>query len=139
MAGESLPNLSKEPIRHGREQQDHPAGVAGIDHGSLDRDCPRRGAADAGTGSTAGTGGGRRGARVLERRGRGVPHHASSGVLVSQKSANVLSKFPNVMTPAVNSELHDIYHAETRAAAQSVIALFAEKYGAKYPATVHCL
>jgi putative transposase len=55
------------------------------------------------------------------------------------KIGNVLNKFPKAMIPSVKSDLHDIHHAETRAAAQSAMALFAEKYGAKYPAAALCL
>jgi len=43
------------------------------------------------------------------------------------------------MIPAVKSDLRDIHHAETRAAAKDAMAVFAEKYGAKYPAAVKCL
>jgi putative transposase len=55
------------------------------------------------------------------------------------KIGNVLNKFPKAMIPAVKSDLRDIHHADTRAAAQSAMALFAEKYGAKYPAAAQCL
>ncbi|WP_132127204.1 IS256 family transposase [Acidomonas methanolica] len=55
------------------------------------------------------------------------------------KIGNVVNKFPKPMIPAVKSDLRDIHHAETRAAAQDAMAVFAEKYGAKYPAAVKCL
>lgn len=43
------------------------------------------------------------------------------------------------MIPNVKSDLRDIHHAETRAAAQDAMALFLKKYGAKYPAAAQCL
>lgn len=55
------------------------------------------------------------------------------------KTANVLNAFPKSMSPAVKSDLHDISHAETRAAAQAAMNIFEEKYAAKYPKAVTCL
>ena len=55
------------------------------------------------------------------------------------KSSNVLNKFPKSMAPAVTSDLQDIHHAETKAAALAAIAVFTEKYGAKYAPAVTCL
>lgn len=55
------------------------------------------------------------------------------------KISNVLNKFPKSMGPAVKSDLHDIHHAETKAAALAAIEVFKEKYGAKYAPAVACL
>lgn len=55
------------------------------------------------------------------------------------KIGNVLNKFPKAMIPTVKSDLQDIHHAETRAAAQKAMALFTDKYGTKYPAATQCL
>lgn len=55
------------------------------------------------------------------------------------KIGNVVNRFPKPMIPAVTSDLRDIHHAETRAAARDAMAVFAEKYAAKYPAAVKCL
>ncbi len=55
------------------------------------------------------------------------------------KTANVLNAFPKSMSPAVKSDLQDISHAETRAAAQAAMNIFEEKYAAKYPKAVTCL
>lgn len=55
------------------------------------------------------------------------------------KIGNVVNKFPKPMIPAVTSDLRDIHHAETRAAARDAMAVFAEKYAIKYPAAVKCL
>ena len=55
------------------------------------------------------------------------------------KTANVLNKFPKSMQPAVKAELREIWQAETRAAAQTAMNTFAEKYGAKYEKAVTCL
>ena len=43
------------------------------------------------------------------------------------------------MAPAVTSDLQDIHHAETKAEALAAIAVFTEKYGAKYAPAVTCL
>lgn len=55
------------------------------------------------------------------------------------KVKNVLNCFPKQMAPAVKSDLDDIQHAETRKEAETALALFSEKYGAKYPKGVACL
>ena len=55
------------------------------------------------------------------------------------KSSNVLNKFPKSMAPAVTSDLQDIHHAETKAAARAAIEVFKEKYGVKYGPAVACL
>ena len=43
------------------------------------------------------------------------------------------------MVPAVTSDLQDIHHAETKAAALAAIKVFTEKYGVKYAPAVACL
>ena len=55
------------------------------------------------------------------------------------KAANVLNKVPKSMAPTVKSDLRDIWQAETRAAAETAMDTFAEKYGAKYAKAVACL
>jgi transposase-like protein len=55
------------------------------------------------------------------------------------KVSNVLNKFPKSMAPTVKSDLRDIWHAETRAAAEAAMGTFAEKYGIKYGNDVACL
>jgi len=55
------------------------------------------------------------------------------------KVSNVLNKFPKSMAPTVQSDLRDIWHAETRAAAEAAMGTFAEKYGTKYGNAVACL
>ena len=55
------------------------------------------------------------------------------------KLSNVLNKFPKSMAPTVQSDLRDIWHAETRAAAEAAMGTFAEKYGTKYGNAVACL
>ena len=55
------------------------------------------------------------------------------------KIANVLNNFPKSMQPAVTADLHEISHAETRAAALAAIETFREKYAAKYERGVACL
>lgn len=55
------------------------------------------------------------------------------------KVANVLNKVPKSMQPGVKADLREIWQAETRAAADSAITTFTEKYGAKYEKAVTCL
>ena len=55
------------------------------------------------------------------------------------KIANVLNKFPNSMQPAVKGDLREIWQADTRAAAEAAMDIFAEKYGTKYDKAVTCL
>jgi putative transposase len=55
------------------------------------------------------------------------------------KISNVLNKFTKSMAPAVKADLHNVHHAETRAAALAAVATFKEKYGVKYAPAVACL
>ena len=55
------------------------------------------------------------------------------------KSSNVLNKFPKSMAPTVTSDLQDMHHAGTKAAALASIKVFEEKYGVKYAPAVACL
>ena len=52
------------------------------------------------------------------------------------KSSNALNKFPKSMAPAVTSDLHDIHHAETKAAA---LERDEEEYVTKYAPAAACL
>jgi transposase-like protein len=55
------------------------------------------------------------------------------------KTANVLNRFPKSMQPAVKTDLREICQAETRAAAETAMDTFAEKYGTKYEKAASCL
>ena len=55
------------------------------------------------------------------------------------KAANVLNKVPRSVQPATKADLREIRDAPDRAAASAALAVFAEKYGAKYPKAVECL
>ena len=55
------------------------------------------------------------------------------------KTANVLDKLPRSIQPAAKADLREIWTAPNRAAAETAIATFAEKYGAKYDKAVTCL
>ena len=58
------------------------------------------------------------------------------------KSSNVLDTFPKSIAPAVPSDLQDIHHAGTKAAALAAlaaIAVFTETYRARYAPAVTCL
>jgi transposase-like protein len=53
--------------------------------------------------------------------------------------ANVLDKLPKTLQPRAKQALHEIMYAETRAAATTGIAAFAETYRDKYPKAVASL
>jgi len=55
------------------------------------------------------------------------------------KTANVLDKMPKSVQPAAKTDLREIWTAPDRATAETAIATFAEKYGAKYEKAVTCL
>ena len=55
------------------------------------------------------------------------------------KTANVLDKLPKSMQPAAKSDLREIWKAPDRATAETAIATFTDKYGAKYAKAVTCL
>jgi putative transposase len=55
------------------------------------------------------------------------------------KTANVLNKLPKSVQPAAKAGLREIWTAPDRAAAETAVATFAEKYGAKYEKAVTCL
>jgi transposase-like protein len=55
------------------------------------------------------------------------------------KSANVLDKLPKSVQPAAKQDLREIWQAPDRATAETAIATFAEKYGAKYEKAITCL
>ena len=55
------------------------------------------------------------------------------------KAANVLNKVPRSVQPGMKAALREVRDAPDRAAAHAALAVFAEKYGAKYPKAVECL
>ena len=55
------------------------------------------------------------------------------------KTANVLNKVPKSVQAAMKDDLREVHGAPTRAAAETAITIFAEKYGAKYPRAIACL
>lgn len=55
------------------------------------------------------------------------------------KTANVLDKLPKKVQPRAKTLLHDIYMAETKAAAKTAFKHFCESYEAKYPRATACL
>jgi len=55
------------------------------------------------------------------------------------KTANVLNKLPKSVQPKAKSDLHEIWQAETRQAANQAFDHFLEKYQAKYDAACDCL
>jgi len=55
------------------------------------------------------------------------------------KMANVLDKLPKGVQPKAKAALHEIWQAETKAAAEKAFDLFVATYQAKYPQAVECL
>ena len=55
------------------------------------------------------------------------------------KAANVLNKVPKSVQRAMKADLVEVRDAPDRASAEGAIAVFAEKYGAKYAKAVACL
>ncbi|GJE52882.1 IS256 family transposase ISMex3 [Methylobacterium tardum] len=55
------------------------------------------------------------------------------------KPANVLDKVPKSVQPAMKADLREIHGASTRTAAEAALAVFVEKYGARYPRAAACL
>ena len=55
------------------------------------------------------------------------------------KTANLLNKVPKSVQGAMKADIREISTAPTRAAAEAAIAVFVEKYGAKYPKAAECL
>ena len=55
------------------------------------------------------------------------------------KTANVLNKLPKHVQPKAKAMLHEIWRAETKAAAEKAFGLFMETFEVKYPKAVECL
>jgi putative transposase len=55
------------------------------------------------------------------------------------KSGNVLDKLPRAVQPRALEDLHQIWMAETKAAAETAFDRFLTKYRAKYPKATECL
>ena len=55
------------------------------------------------------------------------------------KTAHVLNKLSKSVQPKAKSDIHDIWQAETRKAANTAFDHFLEKYDAKYPKACECL
>ena len=55
------------------------------------------------------------------------------------KLVNVLNKVPKSVQPNMKADLREVRDAPDRATAEAAIAVFADKYDAKYPKAVDCL
>jgi transposase-like protein len=55
------------------------------------------------------------------------------------KTGNILSKLPKALQAKAKAGLHEIWMAETRAAAEKAFDAFITQYEAKYPKATHCL
>ena len=73
-----------------------------------------------------------------ERNGNGEANRVDC-VRTVHKTANIQNKMPKSVQPAVKADLREVWNAPDRATAETAIATFAEKYGAKYEKAVACL
>jgi hypothetical protein len=55
------------------------------------------------------------------------------------ESGNVPDKLPKAVQARAKDDLHQVWMAETRAAAEAAFDLFLEKYGARDPKAAECL
>jgi putative transposase len=55
------------------------------------------------------------------------------------KTANVLNKVPKSVQPGMKADLREVYLAPSRASAEEAIAVFTEKYAARYAKAAECL
>jgi transposase-like protein len=55
------------------------------------------------------------------------------------KTANVLNNMPQSVQPRAKADIHEIWMAESRAAASKALDAFLKKYQAKYPVACECL
>lgn len=55
------------------------------------------------------------------------------------KTANILNKMPKSVQPRAKADIHEIWQAETKVAADTAFNHFLEKYGSKYEKACHCL
>jgi len=55
------------------------------------------------------------------------------------KTVNIMDKLPKSVQPAAKADLREVWAAPDRATAETAIATFADKYGAKYEKAVACL
>jgi transposase-like protein len=55
------------------------------------------------------------------------------------KIVNVLNKVPKSVQPGMKADLREVRDAPDRAAADTAVTVFADKYDAKYPKAVECL
>jgi len=55
------------------------------------------------------------------------------------KTANVLDKLPKSVQPAITADLRKFWNAPDRPTAETAVATFAAKYGARYEKAVTCL
>jgi transposase-like protein len=55
------------------------------------------------------------------------------------KTANILNKMPKSVQPKAKADIHEIWQAETKEAAEQAFDHFLEKYNAKYEQACNCL
>ena len=60
-------------------------------------------------------------------------------VRTMHETVNVMDKMPKSVQPAAKTDLREVWAAPDRATAETAVATFADKYGAKYDKAVACL
>ncbi len=73
-----------------------------------------------------------------ERNGNGEANRIDC-VRTVHKTVNVMDKLPKSVQPAAKTDLREIWAAPDRATAETAVATFTDKYGAKYEKAVACL
>ena len=81
---------------------------------------------------------GRRRARLLGRGAQGLPEDPGTALLGPQDGERA-EKLPKGVQPKAKAMLHDIWMAETKAAAEQAFDLFLATFAAKFPAATTCL
>ena len=78
-------------------------------------------------------------ARLLAGAARGLAANPAPEMLWVHKTANVLNGLPKSVHGKAKGDLHAIYEAENREAAEAAFDRFLAKYGAKYAKAAACL
>ena len=73
-----------------------------------------------------------------KRNGNGEANRVDC-VRTVHKTVNVMDKMPKSVQPAAKADLREIWAAPDRAMAETAMATFADKYGAKYDKAAACL
>ena len=147
LGGRDLPSGSagrREAVRFGVDRGDAggPEGTAGVPGGVPGERSELAGTPGGSKGAwphdPPGTGDRGRGSRLLEALDASFPKTRRQRCWV-HKTANVLNALPKARQRNAKQDLHQIWMAAGRAAAEKALDTFAAKYQAKYPKAVTCL